>query len=635
MPVVTETELSNAQLDTVTLKDVINGSETVNGTGIITSRLGTAIKTLKKVIEDLVKSPVATSAVAKMFSIFQIGDTNVNAQLAQLRTDIDLLLDQSTTFQGYVDFVNGNDSNSGLTYALRKKTVQSMVTALTSGGTIGLQAGQYHPITNSTNFAANTFAKLGSGENAILDIRQFLSTLTWTLESGVVWKTEVTIRNNLPCNGTSDANTYYPGLWVDEILMEHMYEGADIAANIALVQAKPGSYTLHKKTSTIKDIRFESAANVLSGTILVIYVNLPDSSNANGKNIKFNDQTGLNFPTFVNGVTLIGSNGKDSSNVTASAKSLTYKDFGSHACICTSNLSNYKAYGKGTKGMLYADKNMSFSGINCFTTTDQNKDILYENVDIANVQAAIFGHGLGSNFGYNKMVINGYLKCHNSINLLSFTPLISGANSGKDFIKNGVIVNASIYATKIKTAFVDANGWEINGGGYILLDNHGIGGGAGLASVTKPQTTIIKNLAFEATQNNVIFSVSNLIYSTNDSATPGTLILDNCIDLGWSSERRCIIPTGDNAFTRNNIKLVLRNRTILGNLHDWDNRWAQGAGAFPKELTIEAGCQFGFGNRTGPQIEATLTANGTPFTISGQTTVVGMSGQILSAPGWK
>lgn len=68
MPVVTETELVNAQLDCVTLKDVVNGSESINGTGNVTSRLGTIIKSLKKVITDVAATTVNSTDVANMLN---------------------------------------------------------------------------------------------------------------------------------------------------------------------------------------------------------------------------------------------------------------------------------------------------------------------------------------------------------------------------------------------------------------------------------------------------------------------------------------------------------------------------------------------------------------------------------------
>jgi hypothetical protein len=70
MSVVTQTELENAQLDTVALKDIVNGSATINGTGNVTTRLGTVIKSLAKVMSDLALTTINSSAVAAMLNRF-------------------------------------------------------------------------------------------------------------------------------------------------------------------------------------------------------------------------------------------------------------------------------------------------------------------------------------------------------------------------------------------------------------------------------------------------------------------------------------------------------------------------------------------------------------------------------------
>lgn len=64
MPPISKTQLERAGLDAESLADVINGAATINGTGIVTTRLGRNIKTLSKVIADLASSPVGTSAIA-------------------------------------------------------------------------------------------------------------------------------------------------------------------------------------------------------------------------------------------------------------------------------------------------------------------------------------------------------------------------------------------------------------------------------------------------------------------------------------------------------------------------------------------------------------------------------------------
>ena len=58
-----------------------------------------------------------------------------------------------------------------------------------------------------------------------------------------------------------------------------------------------------------------------------------------------------------------------------------------------------------------------------------------------------------------------------------------------------------------------------------------------------------------------------------------------------------------------------------------------------KGLFAAAGSEFGCGNRSGPEIDAALAAlalvDGVDFSISGQTTIVGQYGEIISQPGWK
>lgn len=66
MSVVTRTQLENASLDCQTLEDVVNGSEVFGGTGILASREGTVIQTLKKVIADLAELDVGELAAAQL-----------------------------------------------------------------------------------------------------------------------------------------------------------------------------------------------------------------------------------------------------------------------------------------------------------------------------------------------------------------------------------------------------------------------------------------------------------------------------------------------------------------------------------------------------------------------------------------
>ena len=66
MSIITKTELENAKVDAGTLRDVVNGSATLNGDGTLSSRLGTELKTIAKIIADLSVLDIGESAAAQI-----------------------------------------------------------------------------------------------------------------------------------------------------------------------------------------------------------------------------------------------------------------------------------------------------------------------------------------------------------------------------------------------------------------------------------------------------------------------------------------------------------------------------------------------------------------------------------------
>ena len=62
--VVSRQELIDAANDVETLEQVVNGSATLNGDGTLSSRLGTSLKTLAKIIEDLAAKEIGDDAAA-------------------------------------------------------------------------------------------------------------------------------------------------------------------------------------------------------------------------------------------------------------------------------------------------------------------------------------------------------------------------------------------------------------------------------------------------------------------------------------------------------------------------------------------------------------------------------------------
>lgn len=66
MTIVTKAELENAKVDAATLKDVVNGAANFNTDGTLTSRLGTELKTIAKIIADLSNQDIGESAAAQI-----------------------------------------------------------------------------------------------------------------------------------------------------------------------------------------------------------------------------------------------------------------------------------------------------------------------------------------------------------------------------------------------------------------------------------------------------------------------------------------------------------------------------------------------------------------------------------------
>lgn len=104
MAVITKQELEDAATDALSLEQVVNGSATLNGTGVVTTRTGTQVKTLAKVVGDAQAINISDSVVQGVL------DTSGRAPL--LRN----LFDASRAIAGkYVDTVGGLSDNAGYT----------------------------------------------------------------------------------------------------------------------------------------------------------------------------------------------------------------------------------------------------------------------------------------------------------------------------------------------------------------------------------------------------------------------------------------------------------------------------------------------------------------------------------------
>ncbi len=110
MPLITKEELEHAELDAATLSAFINSPADVNGTGIITSRLGQEHKVLAKIIEEIVTVADAPAIPAKIAAL----ETEVaaNIEVTQVSTGFPPFVDIAFTERAEIplilaDFIGG------------------------------------------------------------------------------------------------------------------------------------------------------------------------------------------------------------------------------------------------------------------------------------------------------------------------------------------------------------------------------------------------------------------------------------------------------------------------------------------------------------------------------------------------
>ena len=84
MTTINKTDLENASLDVKSIDQFVNGDADLNGTGIVTSRLGTTYRTIKKITADIedVETDAALSAISAASSAGQADDSRELCDIA-------------------------------------------------------------------------------------------------------------------------------------------------------------------------------------------------------------------------------------------------------------------------------------------------------------------------------------------------------------------------------------------------------------------------------------------------------------------------------------------------------------------------------------------------------------------------
>ncbi|KQX18156.1 MULTISPECIES: hypothetical protein [unclassified Sphingomonas] len=533
----------------------------------------------------------------------------------------------------FIDAIAGSDANNGAAPATAWATIEYGYTNSASGKKLALKKGQRHLRGAATSRANRSFIAYDAGaSNPIFDARQNLSGKTWTLDSGNVWKTTVTLPAAIVAGGTTANSTYF-GVWLDEAFLVWHVGGADIAANIAAVEADPGSFAINRSGSTAQDPRGDTAA-----TGYDLYVQMPDSSDPNGATLLITSYSAV--ATLQGGhhvgITFKGAWGKDSLGLVAYSGTVpkfehcSFEDFGCHGYVGPCNLIDHYSSGAARPGYTGYSRNRSAgAAINRFTDTALATTVLTaDGLNLSNANQGLYAHSSGTTTGiYKRWDISGapFVIDNVTAGIQVDTP----SATRLPMIIDGIQCTAPLAWTNVDQGFVVDSAWSFTGGGSITFSANPVSNATTLVNFvgTAPSLTL-KDMTIENLLVPIPFStVYNLGFRTADAShSAPTLTLDNVQDISPADRMFYLPRTAGQIYHK--INIVLINGSVA-KLMD------QAAGTnYPESLTVGAGCTFSMGDRSGPEIESALTGAGITHSISHNTTIVNRAGAVLSSPGW-
>lgn len=584
-----------------------------------------------KIVAD--RSEAKSDTLADLINSFSFGQM------------LDSRINDIRTVAKFVDAVSGSNSNTGNDALSPYQTLEHAINNTSAGQVIALRAGQRHNTGGiATNVAVNrALVTYGDGATpAVLDARQALNGVTWTARPGTTncWEAVVVGRATTANNGVNSASWTYHLWFPNDVHGVWKVGGADIAANVAAVDGQAGAYTVHREGSLVQDPRSDSNATTYRWII-----RMPDSSNPNGKDIWISDRSAA--WASANGLALrdmiqYGASGKDFASSPYSfpfavLDGVERRDVNQHGHVGPAHVRRtFKAVGYAIPGTTTGDGSgrANGGGYNIFSANDlTSRDIDIDTLDLTNFLQGLYGHGSGNKLYRNVNVRR--IKANNVRSVVQFDA------AGGQAVVVGTLDIGRIEATNVKDMLSVAVNKTIVRGGHI--DFAGINPFNGLP-VNQPTLVLTNNtdaneviledltwnfpLARSLTQQNNIYYRNTSVGGGNQ--TP-VIRMRNCRDLSPAANKGTAFRSGTNTWV---VILRLEAGTQIGSIQD------QGSGTnYPAGLFVEAGCAFGMGNRTGPEIETALTGaglvNGVDFNISGQTTIVGLDGLVKSQPGWK
>jgi hypothetical protein len=535
----------------------------------------------------------------------------------------------------YIDVIDGADENDGTRWLRRKQTFASVLSSPV-GTKIGLLRDQNHKGRATIN--GLTVGQWRPGDKPTLHYGKYVGGASWEVAFGDAWGVVVPLSDNIVASTDTDIqnfNTYFPGVWVGGEFLDWRLDGTTYSDQLNAVAANPGSFAIQKfnDVSAHKDIRKN---NVTASSGVILYVHLPDSSSPIGKDIWLTDTDGARVTgnTVLENLKLVGNWSKDFlSIVNAGSESkkivrgCEILDFGAHGCVGPFEFHDCLFRGAARRGMAGFDKNQAFSGINLYTPAYNNYDLVMSDLDISNVNSGIYGHTTGTNVGYRSLTINGTLKIRNATYGIQFDDY-----EDYPFLTEPMQCNAVLDVADV-AQFCEARFHQYyDGGGTITLaetiDANRFGRQRMFELHGGTAYVRVRDTIIDSAHTVPVWLASHNVLVFTDSLG-GTLELDNVQDANAAAGGRRFVF--DIETSNHNVHLILKNGTVLGDLVSHPSQTTHK----PLSLTVGAGCRFGWGGRTGPQIEAFLSANNIPHDISGQTTIVDISNNVLSAPGWK
>lgn len=553
----------------------------------------------------------------------------------------------------FVDAELGDDANAG-TAAAPMQTLNLAAAGLGPGDTIALRAGQYHMIEGdifgSSAAASPTITAYGAGTYPVLDARQQIGGLVWTSLGANAWVTNVTFRDPSPFNdGTIDKTSRHYRLFVDDEALVWQTGGSSITLNNAIVNAVAGSWGLNIVGQSDPDPRLGAD----NGVDHRVVIHMPDGSDPNGRNIKISDRQVIAqiFGAAIKRFSVVGGLTKDGFRATSTDAGTMalidgYRHIGfaanGHAGLC--NLSGHiEVEGRGIEDhALEAVDQAAGSALNLYTDDDHTTRTLTVDtncvIDMRGALRGIYGASktTAGIYGGIKNFVMRQGSCVFASNLGTVYRFDNGFddNGETPFIRDKCVTRdtfAKDVANFINSRVPD---WTHIGGEVdFRSDLEPFGSMAILADIGGGTALTIENLEFRFTGDHDALGGHCNILASRSGIADVTLILKNCHDrtvVTPEVRAGCLHRLTTDGIRASEMFLELTGGTTLGDLMDTYH-----GTNYPAGLIAGGGTTFGMGDRTGPEIEAALTAAGVPHTISGQTTIVSRDGVTLSYPGWK